>query len=158
MKDLSECKNTPFLSVKDFCEPTSSSSTRNDLTEPLHTLSQTAPDSIPNSESGSSTLDVMPTGPRNNKKGGRKAGRSIIATDTLEKNALAEHKNKKKIDTVKKVTKNLFKGKENSCKRRKRNVTPVEASDDENKEFQPSGSSSDKDDIVLKDDFPALKP
>lgn len=44
----------------------------------------------------------------------------MIVTDTPEKDALAEKKKKSKktkTEAVKKVTHNLFKGKENTCKR-----------------------------------------
>lgn len=110
---------------------------------------------------------ILKAGTRNIRKGGRKAGKSMIATDTPEKNTLAEKKNKKSKKTtteaVKKVTHNLFKGKENTCKRRKRNETLFESSDEDQEEFQASGSSSggqineitsdsDEDEIVLRDD------
>lgn len=114
---------------------------------------------------------VLKAEKRKNKQGKRKAGKSIIATDTPKKNALAEKKRNKaqreiKPDAVKKVTQNFFKQKGN--KRRKKIVPSPESSDGNEEEFHLSGSSSggevfeigvdtDEEEIILRDDFSPLQ-
>ncbi|KAJ2937102.1 hypothetical protein O0L34_g19464 [Tuta absoluta] len=99
----------------------------------------------------------------------RKLGKSIIATDTPEKNAIEEKKNKKKKEDnkrvklgVKKVKQDLFKEKEPPKKHLSKDV---ETSDDSDEEFQASGSSSggeryisisEDEEIMLDDNFPPL--
>ncbi|KAH9642826.1 hypothetical protein HF086_012320 [Spodoptera exigua] len=127
-------------------------------------------------------------GPQNTRKSRKKAGKSMIATDTPEKKCYDGKKNKETKKSKKEAEKMLgrityskatttfttfFKRKRFSfplnklCKRRKRNLTPLESLDNDQEEFQPSGSSSggenliasdsDEDDLVLRDDFPPLK-
>lgn len=177
-KDLSKLKNVSLSEVK-FTEPLHAlqSSVNSKLTSDKYTApGRKRPPSKPLTENLISPKQFRPdlkVGQRKNRQGGRKTGRSMIATDTPEKNALAEKKHnkaleKKKLDDVNKVKQKLFKQKEN--KQRKKKVPPSssESSDKDEEEFHPSGSSSggevfemgtdwDEEEIVLRDDFPPLQ-
>lgn len=100
----------------------------------------------------------------------RKAGRSLIATDTPEKDALAALKNTKnkgkkiKNTPAKKVKQDLF-NEAKKVRRNERSAVASDSSDDEQAVFEPSGSSSggeqfwsdaEKEEVVLDDDFPPL--
>lgn len=100
------------------------------------------------------------------KKRPRKLGKSMIATDTPEKEALAQLKEQKNIQKkgVKRVKQNLFNKNKKRIKQILEPTVESDTSNDEDENFKASGSSSggeqfisdfdeEEEEIVLRDEF-----